>query len=147
VAYNDYIVEQQLNVGYKMAAFNEAIANVENGLEDVKVFHTELLDQAKVAVANVKGMNGYAGNTALRDAALALYSFYVDIIADEYYEMMEIVVNPAPTEAQMVRVQELLEQITAEEQGFDQTYQKAQEDFAKAHNFTLSEPEDPFEDE
>ena len=146
VAYNDYIVLQQTQVGEKIVAFNDAIADAENSAEVVRASHLELLNQTKLAVKNLEAMGGYQGYSKLRDAALALYQFYERMVDKQYKEMMEILLLPAPGEAEIARLGEILQLITEEEKVLDETYLGAQEEFAKMHNFVLEAPEDPFEE-
>lgn len=147
VAYNDYVVEQQLEIQDKMVAFNEAIGNPELTMADIRPYHTALLAQCESAVKKIKAMPPYEGNTALRDNAKALYEFYTVIVREDFEKMMVIVTNPEASPEDYAVLESILNKVTESEKAYDEAYLGAQEAFAAKHNFKLVPQEEELEGE
>ncbi len=139
VEYNDYIINKQTGIVKNILVFGETLAPDPKGiLEKLPGFATD----AEAAINDVKGMPAYDGNTEMRDEAVKLFSFYVDIFKNEYRQMAELSValdgKPANAE-QTEQFNAFVAQVTKKEEPLDKSFQKAQRDFAKKHNMRIYE--------
>lgn len=137
--YNDYIVNKQGEIMKDIMVFGETLASDPKGLlEKLPVYASE----AETVVNDIKGMPAYSGNTEMRDEAVKLFSFYVDIFKNEYREMAQLSVTldgqPANAE-QTQQFNAFVAQVTKKEEPLDKSFQKAQRDFAKKHNMRMFE--------
>lgn len=141
IEYNDYIINLQTIIGEKIIAFNEAL-NLETAtFESLLPYHRALIETSADAVAKTKSLPAYEGNSELRDNALALFEFYYKTFSNEYLEMIKIIFETDLDDAEVARLSEILEYITANEATIDNNFQTAQKAFAEKYNMTLGENE------
>jgi hypothetical protein len=141
VEYNDYIVNLQNNIGREIISFNEKMAEETTTRESLEPGYQQMLAVTRDAVEKVAAMPGWDGSTELRDASLALFSFYLSIFEQEYVEMLDIVYSDAATEADYARLDEIMKDISERESALDKRFGEAQSAFAKKYNFILEENE------
>lgn len=139
--YNDYIVELQNKIGYKMLEFNERMGEEDATLESVTPYHTALLQTTKDVIADLKKMPAFEGNTSFRNSAIDLFNFYLKTIEVDYKEMMELIFAERIDDASLERLNQILEQITEEEAVYDENFAREQQAFADKYNFDLIDNE------
>lgn len=141
VAYNDKIVNYQNQVVAGMLSLNESI-NIETTThESIEKLRLELVKTAQSSISGTQKMPGFDGSTELRDAAVALFKFYEDVIQDEYKQMIDIIYKEEITEDDYANLTIILERVTQEEVAFDERFQNAQAAFARKHGLELIDNE------
>ena len=95
-------------------------------------------EQVDISIEKVSSIQGYKGETTMRDACLDLFDLYKDVAAKEYKEMIEILGRRGSiTQTDVDYLQRMQEDIGEREQGLDAALAKAQKDFADKYNFRL----------
>lgn len=136
VDYNDYIVNEQFAIIEEMEAWSTLISELAE--KDVVLTKlNQMLSQIEISIKKVKKLDDYEGNTAFRDAAIELFSFYGKICGNEYKELVEILYSEDLGEEELTRMNEIVEDITIREQNYDEKFISAQKEFAEKHNFIL----------
>jgi hypothetical protein len=141
IEYNDYIVNLQNQIGYKILAFNEEMEKETSTLASMQPFHDDLLQTTRNAIVSLEGIEAWDGNVELKASALALFSFYQQAFANEYKEMMGIVFKAELTDADYARLTEILQSVTEQEAGYDLRFSNAQKEISEKYGFSLDENE------
>jgi hypothetical protein len=137
IEYNDYIISEQNKVVASMNLLSQAVESgtyldMDKALDSVRA-------QTKRSLKVIKGMDGYNNNTALKSAAVKLFSFYCKISKKEFKKMVGILKKGDKIKVKdMACMEKLSERISSGEMPLDDIFAKAQEDFAKENNFTLN---------
>lgn len=139
--YNDYIVELQNKIGYKMLEFNERIGEEGATLESVTPYHSALVQTTKDVIADLKKLPAFEGNSSFKNSAVDLFNFYLKTIEVDYKEMMELIFSETMDEAALERLSQILEQITTDEAVYDENFAREQQAFADKYNFDLIDNE------
>jgi len=85
-------------------------------------------------------MPPYKGDSSLRDAAINSFIFYKRVFNQDYMEIISIrKKEPGMTDADMARINQILENIREQEEGLFRTFRQAQIDFAAEHRMELKE--------
>jgi hypothetical protein len=139
VAYNDYIVEEQLKIGKMIQEFN----NIFGSSDDTLVIHKARIaikNQADSSVKHIKLMQPYKGDTALKKATISLFSFYAKAAVNEYTQLLRIFYNTQiNSEEKRKQLETIIKTITDTEAVIDKNFADAQKAFAAKHGFTLTE--------
>lgn len=133
IEYNDYIVQQQLNIQSAMTAFNETVNNSEK--PEINTARLKVVDESRTATKNIRNMPPFKGQTAFRDAAANLFEFYTKVTSTTYAEMIDLMFSEKADRSE--KMEALVNKITADEKVYDDKFLAAQQAFAKAHNFKL----------
>lgn len=141
VEYNDYIVELQNEIGAQILSFNESLALEDATLEKMNKMVDEIVITTKKVIAKTEAIEAFQGNTALRDNATALFKFYLSIFSNEYRELLTLFFTDLSIQANVDKIQAILDSISQNETIYDDNFQKAQTEFAKIHNIELIENE------
>lgn len=132
--YNDKIIGEQSKIMKIIIAMGDQNKTV----EDVEKMRLELSAQCKESISTIEKMEGYDGDSKMKNAALKLFKFYLNSSDNLYKEMLEIVKKgEAITEADMARLTEIQTLMTEQEKPFDAEFQGAQKAFASKHNLML----------
>jgi hypothetical protein len=139
LAYNDAIVEQQNRVIKGILRLSSYFDSDNNALRTAAL--RELQQTTVNVLALTQAMPGYEGSTALRDAALPLFTFYRDVMMNEYARMVEILNLPPDqvTEEDYAEMGQMIDSITAREQPLDDAFRRAQRSFAAQYGFRIGE--------
>jgi len=139
VQYNDYIIGRQSTL-------------IKNVLDFIQVSQTDLdsankmldknINDIKDMLNDIKGMPAYKGDSSLRDAAINLFEFYKNVFGSEYKRILDIRINgeDATTEG-VTEMNNIVNKITKEEEGYDKAFHNAQQDFAEKNHIKLGENE------
>lgn len=137
VEYNDFIVNRQMIVLKQMMAVADVTDDKLDWGLSVMANTADTLD---VLIKDVKDMPPYGKDSALRDAAVDLFTFYQRIFKDDYRELFEIRKNGGlATEEGLTRMNEIVDKVSKEEDGLDSRFEKAQNAFAKSNGMRLEE--------
>jgi hypothetical protein len=138
VKYNDYIVEQQNNIGdelLKLIAMFDALP------EDQSIPTDQLnviISTAKTSIANLNNLKPIANEFGMKQSAIDLFNFYKGTMDTDYRTVLDQLYAETP---EVALLQEILVKIQGEEAAVDQKFQEAQEKFSQHHNIQLEENE------
>lgn len=139
VAYNDFIIAEQTKIGKMLQEFNNTFSNS----TDSNVIHKAriaIITQADSSVKQVKRMQSFKGDTALKKTALLLFNFYAGAAANEYTRLIRLYFNTSLNdETKRKQLEAILKTITEAESVIDKKFSEAQKAFAAKHGFTLAE--------
>lgn len=139
VEYNDYIVEQQTNVGN---AINNLMNSMDLDSASVWYYYNTGLEATKVSLDNIQRMPVFNNNANFKNASQELFQYYFDVFSVEFKEFVKIYTNTSiPYDKKMELLNPLLETIGTREVTFDGNFAKAQQEFATENNFDLIVPE------
>lgn len=141
IEYNDYIVGKQTLIGTYINDINIVVSDSLSTVDDARTTLRSAIAKTKVIIDDVRNMPDWNGNTELRESAVALFNFYLSCFENEYASMIELVYKEDLSETEAEQLDALMAQVTEKEKGFDDRFAKAQENFAKANNFTLAPAE------
>lgn len=141
VEYNDYIVELQNEIGYKIIAFNNKLGEEESTMEGVQPFYDDLIVTSKGCLTKLENLKAFENDASLKPAAENLFRFYVRCFSSSYYEMLQVIFKPELLEEDYLRLSNLMEEIATEEAVYDQAFTEAQLGFAEKYNFSLDRNE------
>lgn len=137
VAYNDYIVDQQYKIS---ATVNQLIESLDSGN---LAYSTTKLDAMKKAsdeaIARIKGLPAFKGNTSFRDAAAELFVFYKTCAENEFKELVVLLLGSSKPDNYMDRIAALQKQVDEKEKKLDDVYISEQKKFARDNNFTIAD--------
>ena len=142
-AYNDWIVAQQDKIGAATLAMGNALGG--GDVEAAERARAELERVCLAVVEETKALPPYEQNRELRDAALALFQFYLRTATDGYpailvdYRVIISTKDPATIDAAAARATAVADRVAAEEAPLDQRFAEVQSAFAAKHGFTLTE--------
>ena len=137
--YNDYIVKRQSTVMKNVMDF---VSVSESNLDSAERLLDKYVVQIDDIMAEIKGMPPYKGDSALRDAAVATFAFYRSIFGNEYKELIAIRrTGGAYTEEGVAKMNNIVDQISREEEKFDKAFHNAQQDFAEKNRMKLTDNE------
>lgn len=132
--YNDVIIGEQNKISKIMI---DMANNFATDLNKSEVLREQLTKQCQSSVSVLRALPAYEGDTKFRDAGIALYTFYGQISAMEYKEMIDILKKDQIQSSDIDRLTTLEKEITKRETPLDDAFQNAQNAFAKKHGFTL----------
>ncbi len=139
IAYNDFIIDQQLAVGDAI----EAIFDFDLP-DSALIWATYDLSLARVkqANANIKSLKPFEGDTSFIKAAIELFAYYEKTFISDYPDFITFFLDEEPLESETAEMNQRVEFLANQESALDIVFTAAQEDFAKAHNFTLTTDEE-----
>ncbi len=139
VAYNDFIIAEQIKIGKVIQEFNTIFTSS----KDTNIIHKARIaikSQADSSVKQVKLMQAYKGDTVLKKAAINLFAFYGTAAANEYAWLISLSFNTKLNNAELGKQMEtILKTITDTEAVVDKNFADAQKAFAAKHGFKLTE--------
>jgi phospholipase/lecithinase/hemolysin len=136
VAYNDFIVDEQVKIGEAIKAFNTAFGNTEDTLQ-IHEARKAITKQADSSINQLKRLVPFSGDTALKKNAMSLFSFYSKTASNEYKQLVQIYYSKKTNEDISKELQALIKVITDKEALYDKNFQDAQKAFAAKHNIDL----------
>lgn len=139
--YNDFIVELQNSIGYKIVELNNAIgAEVPSkvAVDDIMVKTHVVID---AAIVKLEKAEPFGKSFELKKAAVDLFKFYQSIFKVEYPKLVNLVFAEEVTNEDAAALSKMLEDVTEREKGFDNAFQSAQKAFAEKYDFVLTKNE------
>jgi hypothetical protein len=139
VQYNDYIVSRQTKLMQNILDFSKA---AEIDLDSAEKMLNRYVIETAANVEEIKGMPAYKGDTSLRDAAARSFGFYKNVFQNDYSRIIDIrKKGEEMTPEDIEEMQNIVEKITREEEGYDKTFHNAQKNFADKNKMKLMENE------
>lgn len=141
VAYNDFIVAEQIKIGESIKSFISIFTNSTDTIE-IHSARKAISTQADSSVNQLKQLSAFKGDTALKKTAMRLFTFYSGIAANEYKQLVWVIFDTKKTNGEKnKKQQEIVKAITEKEAFYDKNFQDAQKAFAKKNNIDLKENE------
>lgn len=110
--------------------------------DESEVTRQELVKQCDAAIAALKKLPDYDGNTHFRDAGIALFTFHKDVSSNEYKEMIDILRKGKDiTEVDIIRLTQLEQTVAERERVLNEEFKQAQQEFAEQQKISLIENE------
>ena len=139
VAYNDYIIQRQTSVIDHILLVSEAMAVSADSVDQLLKEGVAITD---IAIADVKEMGPFKGDTVFRNSALANFDFYRTLFTTDYKSIVEInKKGEAATGDDFQRIDSIQTAIMDKESELDKRLHNAQADFAQKNRMSLPENE------
>ncbi|MCA9386719.1 hypothetical protein KC669_01665 [Candidatus Dojkabacteria bacterium] len=139
VAYNNAVVEEQNLLTQKFLVFNTKLSTDTLTEEEVIEEHGKLFEGAQVALVNIENLDIPKGSEEFTQAAKDLVNFYIDILDDEYREIINVAYSDEVTLADADEMEVIVTTITEEENELLQKFVYEQQQFAEQSGFELQE--------
>jgi hypothetical protein len=139
VEYNDYIVDQQSQVGLAITDFMNEVNDSLSTKESCTQKRLIALAKVKDCRDRVKSLSAWKNDKSLRDTALILFNFYVRTFEVSYATLLDLVFTEPFTEDTELELDKVLAEIKADEAIYDEWFLSCQERFAAKHGFSLTE--------
>lgn len=137
--YNDYIVSHQTKLMQNVLNF---VKVAETNLDSAEKMLERYTGETASAIEDIKGMPAFKGDSSLRDAAADSFGFYKNVFQNDYTRIISIRKKGADmTGEDTKQMQNIVEKITREEEGFDKSFHNAQKNFADKNHMKLLENE------
>lgn len=136
IEYNDYIVNRQTKMMKSVVEFGK-VADI--SLDSAGLMLKQSVRDAEKMIAELKGMPPYKGDSALRDAAIASFSFYKKVFEKDYVDILNIRKKGQEniTEEDVAEANRIVEKISKDEEVLDKAFQNAQKDYATKNKMKL----------
>jgi len=137
VEYNDFIIKQQTRVAEAIKGFYTAFSETNDSLKTQEA-RKKIVLQADSAVATLKRLLPFGGDTAFKQSAIRLYAFYGSTARIEYDKVIRLAFDPSKKiETIRQEIGVIVKDITEREKILDAAFQAAQGAFASRHAFSL----------
>jgi hypothetical protein len=140
VKYNNKVIKEQHNVTPLIVSFFHNHFKKHIAPEVIKKEKEKIELKLDKGIARLQGMDGFDGDTKLRDAAIDWFKLYKRSFDIEYEEVIPILTKKDKTEDDKLRLKTLREKLLAEEEEIDIKFEMAQEEFAAKHKLTFETP-------
>jgi len=134
IEYNDYIVQQQINIRNEIDVMNKIISDLTStksmAMDQIKV----LIGVSKQSIDNLNNLKIMQPDFQFKATAINLLKFYKRIIETTYIELINEIYASTPDNN---KLNELIELIIKEESDYDSAYLSSQKEFAAYYEFTL----------
>lgn len=137
VQYNDYIVSRQTRIMQNIMKFAEV---AQTDLDSADHLLDKYVVETGKMITEIKGMPPYKGDSSLREAATGIFGFYREIFDKDYRDILHLRSEQDGTSTDIeTRINDIVKKIEEEEKGYDDRFQKAQQNFARKNNMKLAE--------
>lgn len=135
VKYNDYIVNEQNEIGESLLALMGVINDETSTLDIARSYLAALNSTIDHTIADMNNLEELKNDYGLKKSAMDLFGFYKRIMSDKYSVIITQLYAEIPDVELITRI---TGEVTDEEKGFDAAFQQAQQSFASGYGFTLS---------
>lgn len=133
--YNNYIVDLQLESVKSIMLFSDACA--EGNRKQILYSYEQFQSQTLLSLEQIKILGDFNGSTELKDAAIKLFAFYVDISQNEYKQILDNLVKNEYSKQDDITVDSLIRVVAKKEEIYDLNFEKAQEKFAEENQLQM----------
>lgn len=137
VNYNDRIIALQTRIVQGMIDFSKSFETTDKTKMDKK--HTELVATIGGVIKEAQAIGPFDDSTQFRDAAVEMFNFYDSIAKKEYLEIVNILKKETPEDADLARIDEIVNSISQREEELDRKFQGIQQAFARENNIKLTD--------
>jgi hypothetical protein len=134
--YNDYIVEAQNKIGKSLLDLMAIVNTAESTHEQAKASLQVLNNTIDLSINTLENLEEYSPDYGLRKSALDLFRFYQRTMRNQYVILTDEIYSDNPN---VELLDKTMAQISQEEKTYDDAFQSAQEQFARANNFVLEQ--------
>lgn len=138
VQYNDYIVGRQSTLIKNVLKFGEV---AQTSLDSAGLMLDGFIKDTDKMIDEIKGMPAWKGDTTLRNAAVRSFSFYKRVFEKDYRRILELRKDETAGEEAITEINNIVDNISKEEEQYDKTFHNAQRDFATKNKMKLVENE------
>lgn len=138
--YNNKVIKEQHSVTPLIVSFFHNHLKKHVAPSVIKKEKDKIELKLDKGLARLQMMDGFEGDTKLRDAAIEWFKLYKRSFDIEYEEVIPIITKQDKTEAEKTKLQELRARLLTEEEEIDAKFEQAQEDFAAKHKLTFETP-------
>ena len=96
-----------------------------------------LLILVNASITDIKAMDGFDGDTQMRDGALALLNFYKSGLESDYHLMIELIANRERSKEDHAKLEAFKDSLIANEKIHDDMFEAIQIAFAKKYKLDL----------
>ncbi len=135
--YNEYIIHLQMDMKKDITEYTDA-ANV--SIDEADKSLDKIINDASIKLKEIEGMPAFNGDTAFRNAAIALFSFYKTSFSNDFKEMHQLqrkVAAGTATDDVQEKLDKFEDVVSEKEAPLDAKFQETQAKFAKENNLTL----------
>jgi uncharacterized protein YdbL (DUF1318 family) len=138
VAYNDAIVDIQARV---VGHFDQFVMSADTGDSlSASAALNVALDSCRANLKRLEAMDGFGGDTRLRDAAIELVKHYTKGLGQEFRGILGVVTNDNATREQLEHANEVRDAFKHEEDRLFEAVEAAQKAMAEKHGFDFQQP-------
>lgn len=135
IKYNDYIVAEQNEIGESLLDLMDVI-NDETSTEETAMFFLGKLNTTiALSIGDLENLEKMNNDYDLKKSALDLFNFYKRIMGNTYPVIIRQLYSEIPD---IELINKLTQEVAAEEKGYDDAFQKAQQSFSSANGFSLT---------
>ncbi len=139
VAYNDYIIERQSTVIDQILLVSEAMAISADSAASLLKEGVTVTD---IAIADVKEMRPFKGDTVFRNSALENFDFYRRLFTTDYKSIIDINKKVGAASANdLLKIDSIQTALVEKESELDKRLHNAQADFAQKNRISLTDKE------
>ncbi len=138
VQYNDYIVNRQVSLRNSIM---EVARVAQYNLDSAEILLNEDVRQTEKIITELEGMPPYHRDSALRDAAVRIFSFYKKAFDQDYRDIIRLRRNETDSSGagEQNDISTIVEKIKTEEEEYDKNFKNTQDEFARKNNMKLVE--------
>lgn len=140
VKYNNRVIKEQHSVTPLIVSFFHNHLKKHIAPEVIKKEKEKIELKLDRGIARLQAMDGFEGDTKLRDAAIDWFKLYKRSFDVEYEEVIPILTKKDKTEDDKLKLKTLREKLLSEEEEIDIKFEMAQEQFAAKHKLTFETP-------
>ena len=140
VKYNNRVIKEQHSVTPLIVSFFHNHFKKHIAPEEIKKEKEKIEFKLDRGIARLQAMDGFEGDTKLRDAAIDWFKLYKRSFDIEYEEVIPILTKKEKTEEDKANLKTLREKLLSEEEAIDIKFEMAQEAFAAKHKLTFETP-------
>lgn len=134
--YNDAIINEQTDIASVMIKFGEVI---ESSIEQADILRKEIVSQCDSSLKTMNDLPEFDGNSEFKNAGIALFSFYKEISAKEYRQILDVLEKEEIKDNDLQELQNIQTSIETREAKLDSRFQAAQRDFAQKNKITIGD--------
>lgn len=137
--YNDKIINEQHQLSGKMVSFLKSLRT--SNAADLNKSRNDLITQIDASISRIQSMDGFEGDTKLRDGALDLFKFYKSTLEKDYPKIIELATKKNRSEIETQQLNNHKNELIGREDQMDAQFAAIQEEFAGKHKLTLTDHE------
>lgn len=142
IAYNDRIISEQQLIEASIRNFSDALnqrTDPASYRQHLSETYNALKKQVALSQEKINAMPVFDNNTEFLKASQALFTFYRQVVGDEYRMIYDYMLDTAQTETAEKQLSVAIETMTAREAILDEAFAAAQATYADKYDMLLEE--------
>jgi hypothetical protein len=140
VKYNNRVIKEQHSVTPLIVSFFHNHLKKHIAPDIIRREKEKIETKLDKGIARLQAMEGFEGDTKLRDAAIDWFKLYKRSFDIEYEQVIPILTKKDKTEDDKQKLKTLRDKLLAEEEAIDIKFEMEQEAFAAKHKLTFETP-------